>query len=91
MARPQFSLRWLLAVLTGSAFICLIVSFGFRGHRWPLAIGIGLAALATVMVLQAGLYVLLSRLAKPGGLRPGSPLDEPVVAAPETTDSRESA
>ncbi len=53
MLIPQFSLRWLLALMALCAGISLILSFAIRGQSWA----IGAAAALGGIVSLAALYV----------------------------------
>lgn len=54
MLIPRYSLRWLLALITVSAGISLVLSFAIRGRDWAIGVAAGLGCLAILMAL----YVL---------------------------------
>ena len=59
MLIPQFSLRWLLGVMTGCAVVFSVVGLGVRGHVWAAGISIGIGSL----VILGAIYALLFGMA----------------------------
>ena len=59
MLIPQFSLRWLLAVVTVAAGVFSVVGLGVRGNLWAAAVTIGMASLVLLMAVCAMLFVLV--------------------------------
>lgn len=59
MLAPQFSLRRLLAWVSISAFLCLIVAAAARAQLWAVACLIGLFGLCVVLLLHGATYGLL--------------------------------
>ncbi len=57
MLAPQFSLRRLLAWVTVSAFLCLIVAAAARGQLWAAGVLVGLAGLVVVLAVHGLLFV----------------------------------
>jgi hypothetical protein len=53
MLIPRYSLRWLLALITVSAGVSLVLSYAIRGQDWALGAAAGLGCLAIVMTLYA--------------------------------------
>ena len=56
---PQFTIRWMLGLMTGWAVLFSIVALAMRGHYWALGISIGLGTLALFMLLGALLFALI--------------------------------
>jgi hypothetical protein len=69
MLAPQFSLRRLLAWVTASAFVCLIVAAAARGRMWAAGVIVALAGLVVIMVVHALLFELIMLL---GRIRDGA-------------------
>jgi len=63
MLIPQFSLRWLLGASTAVVVVCALVAWGMTGQLWALAISLGLAALAILMLVYASLFAVIWALA----------------------------
>ena len=59
MLIPQFSLRFLLAVTTVAALVCLVISLAVQGHQWAAGVSIGLLALAVALALHGLLFFLV--------------------------------
>ena len=64
MLAPQFSLRRLLAWVTASAFVCLIVAAAARGRMWAAGVVVALAGLIVVMVVHALTFELIMLLGR---------------------------
>ncbi len=62
MLAPQFSLRWLIAAVTMSGLVCVVVAAAARGHLWAFAVTVGLVQLAAILVLHAAAYAILRPL-----------------------------
>ncbi len=84
MLIPQYTIRWLLGVMTVCAGLFSIVALGVRGVVWAAAVSIGLASLVVLMLLYAllfavtwGIAAAVPRLAAPRAgrspFRPQSP------------------
>jgi hypothetical protein len=58
MLAPQFSLRRLLALVTLSGFVCLIVAAALRGQMWAVAVVIALLGLAVTIFVHGVLFVV---------------------------------
>ena len=59
MLAPQFSLRRLLAWVTASAFVCLIVAAAARGQLWAAGVLIALLGLAVMIAVHGVTFGLL--------------------------------
>jgi membrane protein YdbS with pleckstrin-like domain len=59
MLIPQFSLRWLLATVTGFAFVFLIVSFAVRGNSWAAGISVGILGLFVALLVYGLVFFLV--------------------------------
>ena len=57
MLAPQFTLRRLLALVTASGFVCLILAAAVRGQLWAVAVVIALVALVVTILVHAALFV----------------------------------
>ena len=53
MLIPRYSLRWLLALITVSAGVSLVLSYAIRGQDWALGAAAALGCLAIVMAMYA--------------------------------------
>ena len=89
MLIPQFSLRWLLAVMTGCAVVFSVVGLGVRGHVWAAGISIGIGSLVILATIYALLFgmawtfsVVTSALGFGGGTSSGSPFQAPLGESP---------
>jgi hypothetical protein len=58
MLAPQFSLRRLLALVTFSGFVCLVVAAAVKGHMWAVAVVIALSGLVVTIFVHGLLFVL---------------------------------
>lgn len=58
MLIPRFSIRWLLALITFSAGVSLVLSYAIRGQDWALGAAAALGCLAIVMALFALTFLL---------------------------------
>ena len=83
---PQFTIRWMLGLMTGWAVLFSIVALAMRGHYWALGISVGMGALVLFMLIGALLFALIwifsgfgsSRNSKPSdGQSPFSEADHP--------------
>jgi len=59
MLIPQYTIRWLLGVMTVCAGLFSILALGVRGVVWAAAVSIGLASLVVLMLLHALLFALV--------------------------------
>ena len=59
MLAPQYTLRRLLALVTLSAFVCLVVAAAIQGHLWAAAVALALAGLAVMMLVYGVLFILV--------------------------------
>ncbi len=55
----QFSLRWLLLLVTACAGISLVFSFAFRGRAWAIGLSIFFVLLGATLLVQAGMFWLV--------------------------------
>ena len=66
MLLPKFTIRSLLAVMTGSSLLCLVAMFAVRGQYWAIAITVPVLALALTFLIYglvfAGAFLLASTL-----------------------------
>jgi hypothetical protein len=53
---PQYTIRWMLGLMTGCGVVFSIVALAMRGHNWALAISIGVGALVLFMTVGALLF-----------------------------------
>ena len=53
MIIPRFSLRWLLALITVSGGVSLVLSYAFQSHAWAIGVMVGLASIVVVVALHA--------------------------------------
>jgi len=53
---PQFTIRWLLGLMTGWAIFFSIVALAMRGHLWALGVTVGIGALVLFMLVGAVLF-----------------------------------
>jgi hypothetical protein len=81
MLAPQFSLRRLLAWVTASAFVCLIVAAAARGRMWAAGIVVALLGAVIILLVQAlvfAMVMLLARLRSKAKQRPANvPMPQP--------------
>lgn len=59
MLIPQFSLRWLLAVMTACAVVFSIFGLAVRGSHWAAGVSIAIVSLAVVMLIYAVVFGLV--------------------------------
>jgi type VI protein secretion system component VasK len=59
MLIPQFSLRWMLAVVTVLAVVFLIVSRAAQGSAWAVGVSAAVMMVAFVAVVHLGLFFLV--------------------------------
>ncbi len=59
MLAPQYSLRRLLAAVTLSAFVCLIVAAASWGKMWAVAVALALLGLLILLLVHGVLFVLV--------------------------------
>jgi hypothetical protein len=87
MLIPQYSLRWLLGVMTGSAVVFSIFAMGLRGNLWAAGGSVAILAVVVAALVHVGLFVLVwfaglvLRIVLPSmWKRPASDIDAPVSA-----------
>jgi hypothetical protein len=56
---PQFTIRWMLGLMTVWAIIFSIVALAMQGHLWALGISVGLGVLVLFMLIGAMLFTLI--------------------------------
>jgi len=68
---PQFSLRWLLGVMTASAGVFAIFGMAVRGYLWAAGVSAAIIALVVAMLVYAALFgiVWIFSLVAPAFLR----------------------
>jgi hypothetical protein len=59
MLAPQFSLRRLIAWVTLSGCVCLIVAAAARGQFWAAAVSIGLLELTVTFILYGLVFIVI--------------------------------
>jgi len=59
MLIPQYTIRWLLGVMTVCAGLFSILALGVRGVVWAAAVSIALGSLVILMLLYALLFALI--------------------------------
>lgn len=59
MLIPQYTIRWLLGLMTVCAGIFSILALGVRGVVWAAAVSIALGSLIVLMLLYALLFAVL--------------------------------
>ncbi|MCC6126784.1 MAG: hypothetical protein IT426_17615 [Pirellulales bacterium] len=70
---PQFTIRWMLGLMTGWAMVFSIVALAMRGHLWALGIVVGLGTLVVFMLIGALLFSVVWIFAGFGGSRAAKP------------------
>jgi hypothetical protein len=85
---PQFTIRWMLGLMTVWAVIFSIVALAMRGHYWALAITVGVGALVLFMIVGASLFSLVWLFSGFGSSRNSSaagqsPFRDPIRPRPE--------
>ncbi len=92
MLIPQFSLRWMLAVVTLLAVVFLVASRAVQGSAWAVGVTAAVLMLAAVMLVHGGLFFLIwlvSRM-KARRQRPAAAFALPqgaIAATPFRTDA----
>jgi hypothetical protein len=56
---PQFTIRWLLGLMTVCGVIFSIVALAMRGHLWALGISVALGTLVLFMLIAACLFLIV--------------------------------
>jgi hypothetical protein len=56
---PQFTIRWMLGLMTGWAVVFSIVALAMRGHYWALGISVALGTLVLFMIIGAALFSVI--------------------------------
>lgn len=59
MLFPQFSLRWLLGVITAFGGFFLMLSFAAAGHVWAKAIAIAAVSLALAVAVYVAMFFIV--------------------------------
>jgi hypothetical protein len=59
MLAPQYSLRRLLAWVTLSAFVCLIVAAAARGQLWAAGLLVALAGFALTLAIHGATFAII--------------------------------
>ena len=72
---PQFTIRWMLGLMTVWAMIFSIVALAMRGHLWALGISVGLGTLVVFMLIGAFLFSLVWIASLFGSSRNSPPSD----------------
>jgi hypothetical protein len=57
MLAPQFTLRRLLALVTLSGFVCLMVAAAMSGRMWAISVVIALLGLVVTILVHSLLFV----------------------------------
>lgn len=87
---PQFSIRWLLGVMTGAAGVFSIVALGIQGEAWAAAVSIAFLSLVVLGLVYAaafGLVWVFSIVTSPygGRFRQGGSGESPFAPPPAQT------
>jgi hypothetical protein len=53
---PQFTIRWMLGLMTGWAILFSVVALAIRGHYWALVISVAVGTLVLFMLVGALLF-----------------------------------
>ena len=61
---PQYSIRWLLLVMTASAVAFSTVALALRGYPWAIGVAVGLASLVVLGLVCAAVFALFWPLAE---------------------------
>jgi hypothetical protein len=56
---PQYTIRWMLGLMTVFGVFCSIVALAKQGHLWALCISIGLGSLVLFMLIGAVLFLVI--------------------------------
>ena len=56
---PQFTIRWLLGLMTVCGVVFSIVALAMRGHFWALGISVALGTLVLFMLIAACLFLIV--------------------------------
>jgi uncharacterized membrane protein len=56
---PQFTIRWLLGLMTVCGVISSIIALAMRGHLWALGISVALGTLVLFMLIAACLFLIV--------------------------------
>jgi hypothetical protein len=56
---PQFTIRWMLGLMTGWAIVFSIIALAMRGQLWALGVSVGLGVLVLFMLIGAALFALI--------------------------------
>jgi len=59
MLIPQFSLRWLLAVMTASAVVFTVFGLAMNGQLWAVGVSVGIVALVVLLLVHFLLFMLV--------------------------------
>jgi hypothetical protein len=59
MLIPQFSIRWLLALMTVCAVVFSIVGLAARGHAWAAGVSVGIGALVVLAFVYGSLFAVV--------------------------------
>lgn len=59
MLIPQFTIRWMLGLMTVCAGIFTIFGLAVRGHAWAVGISVAVGALVAFSLVQAALFAVL--------------------------------
>lgn len=55
---PQYSLRWLLLIMTAAAVAFSVVALALRGHPWAIGAAVGLLALVVLGLIYGVTFAL---------------------------------
>jgi hypothetical protein len=59
MLIPQFSLRWMLAVMAVLAVFFLVVARAAQGNAWAVGVSVSVAMLAVVAAVHATMFFVI--------------------------------
>jgi hypothetical protein len=83
MLIPQFTLRWMLALMAGLAVVFLIVSRAAQGSAWAVGLSAAVAMLAFIVPVHLGLFFLVWLVSLRSSRRQTRRLVAAPVVAPE--------
>jgi hypothetical protein len=81
---PQFTLRWLLGVMTVCAFLFAVFGSAARGHAWAIGVSTGIAVLAVMPLIYAMLFGCASVAGAIAPRRHGDQGESPFQTTPAT-------
>jgi hypothetical protein len=74
---PQYTIRWMLGLMTGWAVVFSIVALAIRGHTWALCVSVGIGGVALFMIVGGALFSVVWFLSRIFSRRSYDSADEP--------------